>query len=507
MVPTPWFNEAVTMLRDNPGLDVGVHLTLTSEWENCKWGPITHAPSLVDEQGHFFPMTSQRSDFPPGTGFLQANPSPAEVERELRAQIDLALGKIKNVTHLSCHMGTATSTPELRAIVEKLAVEYHLLLGARDAQSPGRFGGKDLSPQQKEQRLVDIVTNMKPGLWLIVEHPGLDTPEMQAIGHHGYENVAADRVGVTRAFSSSAVKEVIQRRHVQLISYGDLRAEAAAAAATGAREAHTTKVAPANAAHKKTLCVAVAQIPVTRDIRGNQQTINSAIDQAVAQHAQILLTPEGSLSGYTHQFDQVQVERALKQIVAKACSSKLALALGTCFVEPEDGKCYNEIRFYDAGGNFLGFHNKILRCGSLTKPPVGEINHYAARPLRTFQFQGFTIGGLICNDMWANPQCTPMPDSHLSQQLAERGVRIIFQAINGGRNGSDWSRHVYWPYHESNLRMRARAGHVWIVTADNCHPTNIPCSAPSGVLDPTGTWRVRAKDQGEQVVAYTIELE
>ena len=71
MVPCPWFNEAAQMLRENPGYDVGVHLTLTSEWENYKWGPLTQAPSLVDEQGHFFPMTSQRPDFPPKTGFLE----------------------------------------------------------------------------------------------------------------------------------------------------------------------------------------------------------------------------------------------------------------------------------------------------------------------------------------------------------------------------------------------------------------------------------------------------
>jgi len=154
-----------------------------------------------------------------------------------------------------------------------------------------------------------------------------------------------------------------------------------------------------------------------------------------------------------------------------------------------------------------GYHSKILRCGSLTKPSQGEINHYAARPLRTFELKGIKIGGLICNDMWANPQCTPMPDTHLSQQLAQRGVRIIFQAINGGRNGGDWSRNVYWPYHEANLRMRARAGHLWIVTADNCRPTNIPCSAPSGVLAPNGEWEAHAKKQGEQIVVHTIELE
>ncbi|MCK4748086.1 MAG: ChbG/HpnK family deacetylase, partial [Bacteroidales bacterium] len=56
MVPCPWFPEAVSMLNKNPGLDVGIHITLTSEWENIKWGPLTHAPSISDEDGYFFPM-------------------------------------------------------------------------------------------------------------------------------------------------------------------------------------------------------------------------------------------------------------------------------------------------------------------------------------------------------------------------------------------------------------------------------------------------------------------
>lgn len=222
MVPAPWFNEAVKMLRDNPKLDVGVHLTLTSEWENMKWGPVTEAPSLVDDRGHFYPTTSQRRDSPANTGFLQARPELDEVESELRAQIELALDKLPNVTHLSCHMGTASATPKLRALVERLADEYHLPLGVEGTQRAGRFGGKDTTSEQKEENLVRILEDLKPGLWLIVEHPGLDTPEMRAIGHPGYENVAEDRQGVTRAFTSPQVKGVIHRRGIRLVSYGDV---------------------------------------------------------------------------------------------------------------------------------------------------------------------------------------------------------------------------------------------------------------------------------------------
>ena len=269
----------------------------------------------------------------------------------------------------------------------------------------------------------------------------------------------------------------------------------------------TKDESPRPGVQARRLRVAVAQIPVVRDVATNVETINRAIDRAIAERADVLLTPEGSLSGYTHQFDQSQVEQALEKVLSKSSSAGLALALGTCFVEPDDGRCYNQIRFYDGEGNFLGFHSKTLRCGTMTDPPQGEINHYAARPLRTFQLEGITVGALICNDMWANPGCTPMPDTHLSQQLSAMGARIVFQAINGGRDGSDWSREVYWPFHETNLRIRARTGKLWIVTADNCHPTNIPCSAPSGVLRPNGDWAVKAPDQGEQIVVHTIELD
>ncbi len=222
MVPCPWFDEAVEMLNANPGLDVGVHLTLTSEWDTCRWGPITRAPSLVDAGGNFFPMTGPRKGFPPGSSFLEAGAKPDEVEAELRAQIELAVKRIRNVTHLSCHMGTATSTPELRALVDRLAREYKLRARIPGAKRAGSFGGSHTTAHQKEAALVKILERLQPGLYMFVEHPGLDTPEMQAIGHPGYRNVAADRDGVTRAFCSEKVKRVIKRRGIRLISYGDI---------------------------------------------------------------------------------------------------------------------------------------------------------------------------------------------------------------------------------------------------------------------------------------------
>jgi predicted amidohydrolase len=253
--------------------------------------------------------------------------------------------------------------------------------------------------------------------------------------------------------------------------------------------------------------VAGLQMPVRSEIRRNADRICEAVERAARARAEILLTPEGSLSGYRPDFDVGEAADALERVTALARRLKVGLALGTCFVEA-DGECYNQIRFYRPSGEFLGFHSKTLLCAGLGRAasPQDEINHYAESRLRVFRWApGLTIGGLICNDLWANPQCTPMPDIHLSQRLAAKGARIIFHAVNGGRDGSENSK-LAWQYHEANLRMRAQAGNLWIVTADNSHPASLPCSAPSGVIDPHGRWVCRVKPKGPQFFVCTIDL-
>ena len=252
--------------------------------------------------------------------------------------------------------------------------------------------------------------------------------------------------------------------------------------------------------------VALAQIPVTNDIAANAAAIARGIAFAAEEKADILLTPEGSLSGYTHEFDVAEAGRALESVCQLAREGRVGLALGTCFVEPADGLCYNELRFYTPGGDYLGFHAKTLLCGTPGESPQGECNHYASQPLGTFAWPGgLTIGGLICNDMWANPACTPQPDPWLARQLAGMGARIIFHAVNGGRDGGEWSRGPVWNFHESNLRMRAQAAGVWIVTVDNAHPDQLPCSGPGGVIAPHGEWVSRTAPQGEQFACAEID--
>jgi len=119
-------------------------------------------------------------------------------------------------------MGAAVGTPEARAITEKLCKEYGLRLEAKGAKGVRNWSGSQKTPEEKEAGLVAAIEKLEPGTWIIVEHPGVDTEEMRAMGHKGYENVGADRVGVPRAFTSDKVKEALKARGVKLISHLEL---------------------------------------------------------------------------------------------------------------------------------------------------------------------------------------------------------------------------------------------------------------------------------------------
>jgi predicted glycoside hydrolase/deacetylase ChbG (UPF0249 family) len=222
IVPGPWYPQAVRMLKDKPDIDVGLHLCLTSEWEDVKWRPLTGPSSLSDARGYFFPMTRQRKDFPPATGFLDAQPKPEDVERELRAQIEAIRRDLPRVSHMTAHMGTATSSPALRAVVDKLSAEYKLPFEHKDLRRFTGFSGASKSAAQKEADLVAGLEKLGPGTWLLVEHPATDTPESRGMAHIGYTNVAEDRAGVLQALVSPKAKEVVARRKIQLISYREL---------------------------------------------------------------------------------------------------------------------------------------------------------------------------------------------------------------------------------------------------------------------------------------------
>jgi len=118
MVPCPWFTEVAEMATQNPGLDLGVHLTLTSEWATYRWSPIStisRDSGLIDGNGYFWRRLPM----------LAENVVPEAAEAEMRAQIDRAMAAGIDVTHLDTHMGAAI-LPQLIEIYLRLGREYRL---------------------------------------------------------------------------------------------------------------------------------------------------------------------------------------------------------------------------------------------------------------------------------------------------------------------------------------------------------------------------------------------
>src|SRR6476646_10801769 len=125
IVPSPWFPEAVKLLKENPGVDVGIHLAITSEWENVKWRPLTYCKSIRDSNGYFFPMVFPNKNYP-GQSISENKWNIADIEKELRAQIEMALKYIPRISHISNHMGFFNLSPEVKALARRLAKEYKI---------------------------------------------------------------------------------------------------------------------------------------------------------------------------------------------------------------------------------------------------------------------------------------------------------------------------------------------------------------------------------------------
>lgn len=253
--------------------------------------------------------------------------------------------------------------------------------------------------------------------------------------------------------------------------------------------------------------IAGIQFPVSNcDVARNLDWVIRGIEQAKECGAQILVTPEGALSGYTHRFDRAEVQEALQETAGAAGKAGVGLALGCCY--EESGACYNQLRLYDRKGSLLGAHAKILNCCDPNDITQGEYLHYATTPLRVFCFEGITVGCLVCNDLWANPEWTPQPDPHLSRQLARMGARIIFHGVNcqaSGKKGNTYDDTVR-AFHENNLKIRAHGDGLWIVSVNSCSE-DAPAASTSGVVSPQGEYVASVKPDIPDFFSYDIPLE
>ena len=223
-----WFPEAVKMLKENPGLDVGLHLTLTSEWENVRWRPLTHCPSLTDKDGYFYPMIKPNLNYP-GQALTEHEWDIREIEQEFRAQIEVALQNIPQLSHVTGHMASTAFSKEVNELTLRLAKEYNLsCIDRMDSDKEYNFQyigytGPNKTLQDKESSFLASLEKLEAGKrYLFLDHPAYADDEMATVFHIGYENVAEDRQGVTDLLTSPCVKQAIEERGIRLIDINQL---------------------------------------------------------------------------------------------------------------------------------------------------------------------------------------------------------------------------------------------------------------------------------------------
>ena len=233
MIPCPWLTEVAAYAKQHPDADLGLHLTLTSEWKPYRWGSVESkdkVPSLFDSSGYLWPEEGSA---------VQALKSD-EVEREIRAQIERALAMGIHPTHLDSHMGVLFARPDLFAVLVKVAHEYKLpFLAVRVPNAPpamqSLLSDKDIEldaiiianpsvPSSDWKNFyLNAIKNLKSGLTEIIVHLGHDDAELQAVMADHPDYGAAWRQRDYDVVISSEFKKALEDNHVILIKWKDLK--------------------------------------------------------------------------------------------------------------------------------------------------------------------------------------------------------------------------------------------------------------------------------------------
>jgi chitin disaccharide deacetylase len=231
MMPTPWVTEVAAYAKAKPDADLGLHLTLTSEWKTYRWGSVASSDSVAS-------LLDPNGTFPGEVRVVATRASATEVERELRAQVDRAFALGIRPTHLDSHMGALFSTPELIATYIKVARSYRLpFLALRGPQgtTPSPFtesdilldaviiAGPDLPREQWRQFYVTAVANLKPGLTEMIVHLGRDDAELQAVtvDHEPYGSAWRQRD--YDVVTSAEFRKALRDHNVILVTWRQLQ--------------------------------------------------------------------------------------------------------------------------------------------------------------------------------------------------------------------------------------------------------------------------------------------
>ncbi|MBX3441332.1 MAG: polysaccharide deacetylase family protein [Planctomyces sp.] len=237
MMPCPWVFEFAAYAKEHPEHDYGIHLTLNSEWKHYRWGPVapkSEVPSLVDPDGCLWRSVEQ----------VASNARAAEVEIELRAQIEKARHLGIRISHLDTHMGALVSRGDLLEVYVRLGVEYGLpVLYMRNLDEPSvrqypglvdsgkelltvldrerlpvlnglaQFYGGD-THEEREQNYVRTLKNLPDGVSQLIIHCGVLDEELRHV-----TNSAERRDGDRRIFTNPAIRKLLKDEGVELINW------------------------------------------------------------------------------------------------------------------------------------------------------------------------------------------------------------------------------------------------------------------------------------------------
>jgi chitin disaccharide deacetylase len=232
MMPCPWTTEVAAYAKAHPDADLGLHLTLTSEWKTYHWGPVASSDkveSLLDPAGTLWNDTPQ----------VAQHAKPEDAEREFRAQVERSLALGIHPTHLDTHMGSAFASPQVFAAYIKVAHENHLPFLAVRVPGAEQFlsmlsekdividsivmAGAGIRAEQWSEFYSNAIKNLKPGLTYMIVHLGHDDAELQAITVDHADYGSAWRQRDYDFVTSPQFKPVLQDNHVILVKWRDLQ--------------------------------------------------------------------------------------------------------------------------------------------------------------------------------------------------------------------------------------------------------------------------------------------
>ncbi|HET6767895.1 MAG TPA: polysaccharide deacetylase family protein [Chitinophagaceae bacterium] len=235
MVPCPWFPEIAAYAQSHPAADLGLHITLTSEWKYYKWGPVTakeKVPGLVNKNGFLYSSVDS----------VYQNATASEVETETRNQVLRAKHFGIDPTHLDAHMGTALQKLDYfkaylkvghefkipvfipRVLEVPLKVKFDTIISDRDVLVDHILSA---SPQDFKNGFANFYTNglknLKPGLTYLIIHTAYDDEEMRAVTIDHPDWGAAWRQEDFNFFSGAECKKLLKDNNIFVITWKEIR--------------------------------------------------------------------------------------------------------------------------------------------------------------------------------------------------------------------------------------------------------------------------------------------